>query len=83
MFFICSRYLAHSYLAEALLYSDKISDSIENLTINTKIETENDLSFIPAQLQNQQPNGTDSGQSQLTNENLNEEKIRNLKSKEF
>ncbi len=75
--------MAHLYLAEALLYSDKISDSIENLTINTKIENDNDFSFIPTQLQYQQQNSTDPSQSQLMNENLNEEKIRNIKSNKF
>ena len=73
--------MAHFYLAEALLYSDKISDSIENLTLNTKIESDSDLSFIPTQLQqhSQHLNGADSS-GQLMNEIHNEEKIRQIKS---
>lgn len=39
--------MVHSYLAEALLYLDKISDSIEHLTINARIESDNDISFLP------------------------------------
>ena len=34
------------YLAEALLYSDKINDSIETLNLNTKIEAESDIAFV-------------------------------------
>lgn len=42
--------MAHSYLAEALLYSDKIADSIEQLSTNARIETDSDLSFSPSSL---------------------------------
>ncbi|CAF0738487.1 unnamed protein product [Brachionus calyciflorus] len=51
-----NRLLAHSYLAEALLYLDKISDSIEHLNINAKLETENDMSFIPTVASENDPN---------------------------
>ena len=69
--------MAHFYLAEALLYSDKISDSIENLTINAKIESDNDLSFAPSQQ-------LDSSQNhQYMSENINDDKIRFIKSKLF
>ena len=38
------------YLAEALLYSDKINDSIETLNLNTKIEAESDISFVASSI---------------------------------
>ncbi len=44
MFFFI-RYLANFYLAEALLYADRINESIECLTLNSKIETDDDISF--------------------------------------
>lgn len=68
-----NKYLAHFYIAEALLYSDKISDSIENLNINTKIESDNDISFVPIF-------NTEIFLSQQQTE-ANEEKIRSIKSK--
>ena len=55
--------MAHSYLAEALLYLDKISDSIENLNNNLKLESENDISFIPSIV-------TESDSSDSFNENF-------------
>ena len=33
-------------MAEALLYLDKISESIENLNINARLESDGDISFI-------------------------------------
>lgn len=45
-----NRYLAHSYLAEAQLYLDKITESIEHLNINSRIETDNDISFVPTSI---------------------------------
>lgn len=44
------RYLAHMYLAEALLFSDKIHESIENLNMNSKIEAESDISFVASSI---------------------------------
>lgn len=44
------RYLAHSYLAEAKLYLEKITESIEHLNLNSRIETENDISFVPTSM---------------------------------
>ena len=41
-----ARYLAQSYLAEALLYSDKLNESIENLTANARLENDADISFL-------------------------------------
>jgi hypothetical protein len=38
--------LANFYLAEALLYADNINESIESLNLNTKIETDDDISFL-------------------------------------
>ena len=38
------------YLAEALLYSDKVNDSIEILNLNTKIEAESDISFVASSI---------------------------------
>jgi len=77
--------LAHFYLAEALLYSDKISDSIENLTVNAKIESDNDLSFAPTsqQLDSSQNNHHHHHHHHhhnQYNENINEDKIRFIKS---
>lgn len=34
-------------MAEALLYLDKIPESIENLNVNARLEFDNDISFIP------------------------------------
>lgn len=42
------RFLAHSYMAEAQLYLDKISEAIENLNINARLDSENDISFVPS-----------------------------------
>lgn len=39
------RYLAHFYIAEALLYSDKLNESIDHLNLNTRLDSESDLSF--------------------------------------
>ncbi len=33
-------------MAEALLYADKISDSIEHLNVNVRLETDEDISFV-------------------------------------
>ena len=38
--------MANFYLAEALLYADNINESIESLNLNTKIETDDDISFL-------------------------------------
>jgi hypothetical protein len=40
-----NRYLANFYIAEALLYADKINESIDCLTFNSKIETDDDIAF--------------------------------------
>jgi hypothetical protein len=44
------RYLASSYLAEANLYLDKLNESIECLNQTVKLESENDISFVPPKL---------------------------------
>jgi hypothetical protein len=44
------RYLASSYLAEANLYLDKLNESIECLNQTVKLDSENDISFVPPKL---------------------------------
>jgi len=44
------RYLASSYLAEANLYLDKLNESIECLNQAVKLDSENDISFVPPKL---------------------------------
>ncbi len=40
-----SRYLAYSYLSEALIYADKLTEAIDNININIDILAESDISF--------------------------------------
>lgn len=40
-----NRYLAHNYLAEALLFADKMNESIENLNTINDLKSDSDISF--------------------------------------
>jgi CCR4-NOT transcription complex subunit 10 len=52
-----TRYLAHSYLAEALLYADRLHESIEHLNVNAKLESDAEITFMPPINTNSQENG--------------------------
>ena len=55
-------YLAHSYLAEAQLYLEKTTESIEHLIINSRIESDKDISFAPTSISNiNEPNESADG----------------------
>jgi len=62
-------------LAEALLFADKINESIDCLTYNSKIETDDDISFMI-------PNPIEKSNDSINqNEGLNNQDIMNISNK--
>jgi hypothetical protein len=60
------KYLAHFYLAEALLHQDKINECIEHLNINLRVDTDNDISFVSSALTN--TSSTNASSAELSGE---------------